>query len=562
MAKKNTIAAKSIPKEGPKAGSIKPLNKRKARAQLKAHHAKIKNAHLRDLFAENPKRGEQYSVQALGIFFDYSKNRVTEKTLKLLIELAKESGLQAHIDAMFRGDKINITEGRAVLHVALRAPKGEKILVDGKDVVPDVHSVLDKMSEFSNRVRSGAWKGHTGKRIRNFVNVGIGGSDLGPVMAYEALKYYSDRNLTFRFVSNVDSTDFAEAVRDLDPAETLFIISSKTFTTLETMTNAHTARDWSLKGLGGDEKAVAKHFVAVSTNAAEVAKFGIDTVNMFGFWDWVGGRYSMDSAIGLSTMLAIGPENFRSMLDGFHQMDEHFRTTPFERNLPVLMGLLGLWYNDFFGSQTVAVLPYEQYLKRFPAYLQQLTMESNGKHVTLAGTPVNYETGPIYWGEPGTNGQHSFYQLIHQGTRIIPCDFIAFGESLNPLGRHHDMLLANVCAQTEALAFGKTAKQVKAEGTPDWLVPHRVFDGNRPSNTILFEKLTPEALGKLVALYEHSVFTQGTIWSIDSFDQWGVELGKVLAQRIIPEIESPTEPKLAHDSSTNNVIRRVRSYKK
>ncbi|HEY2117929.1 MAG TPA: glucose-6-phosphate isomerase [Candidatus Acidoferrum sp.] len=560
MAKKNKPAP--APKTNSKASTIKPLVKRKAWAGLKAHHAKIRNAHLRDLFAKNPKRGEQYSTETLGIFFDYSKNRVDEKTLKLLIALAKESGLQAHIDAMFRGDKINITENRAVLHVALRAPKDEKIMVDGKDVVPDVHAVLDKMADFSNRVRSGAWKGHTGKRIRNIVNVGIGGSDLGPVMAYEALKHYSDRNLTFRFVSNVDSTDFAEAAIDLDPSETLFIISSKTFTTLETMTNAHTARDWSLKGLGGDEKAVAKHFVAVSTNAAEVAKFGIDTANMFGFWDWVGGRYSMDSAIGLSTMLAIGPENFHSMLNGFHEMDEHFRTTPFERNLPVLMGLLGVWYTDFFGAQTVAVLPYEQYLKRFPAYLQQLTMESNGKHVTLAGTTVNYETGPIYWGEPGTNGQHSFYQLIHQGTRLIPCDFIAFGESLNPLGRHHDMLLANVCAQTEALAFGKTAKQVKAEGTPDWLVPHRVFDGNRPSNTILLEKLTPEALGKLVALYEHSVFTQGTIWSIDSFDQWGVELGKVLAQRIIPEIESPTEPKLAHDSSTNNVIRRVRKYKK
>jgi glucose-6-phosphate isomerase len=553
---------KSASRVSSTASSIKPLAKRKAWADLKAHYAKIRNTHLRDLFAENPKRGEQYSTEALGIFFDCSKNRITEKTLKLLLALAKESGLQAHIDAMFRGDKINITENRAVLHVALRAPKGEKIMVDGKDVVPDVHSVLDKMADFSNGLRSGAWKGHTGKRIRNIVNVGIGGSDLGPVMAYEALKHYSDRNLTFRFVSNVDSTDFAEAVLGLDPAETLFIISSKTFTTLETMTNAHTARDWSLKGLGGDEKAVAKHFVAVSTNTIEVAKFGIDTANMFGFWDWVGGRYSMDSAIGLSTMLAIGPDNFREMLDGFHQMDEHFRTTPFEKNLPVLMGLLGVWYTDFFGAQTVAVLPYEQYLKRFPAYLQQLTMESNGKHVTLAGITVNYETGPIYWGEPGTNGQHSFYQLIHQGTRLIPCDFIAFGESLNPLGRHHDMLLANVCAQTEALAFGKTAKQVTAEGTPDWLVPHRVFEGNRPSNTILLEKLTPAALGKLVALYEHSVFTQGTIWSIDSFDQWGVELGKVLAQRIIPEIESPTEPKLAHDSSTNNVIRRVRQYKK
>ncbi|HMD43387.1 MAG TPA: glucose-6-phosphate isomerase [Candidatus Acidoferrum sp.] len=558
MASKSKLA----PKTSSKASPIQPLTKRKAWADLKAHHAKIRNTHLRDLFRENPKRGEQYSTEALGIFFDYSKNRITEKTLKLLLALAKESGLQAHIDAMFRGDKINITENRAVLHIALRAPKGEKIIVDGKDVVPDVHAVLDKMADFSNRIRGGAWKGHTGKRIRNIINAGIGGSDLGPVMAYEALKHYSDRNLTFRFVSNVDSTDFAEAVLGLDPSETLFIISSKTFTTLETMTNAHSARAWCLKGLGGDEKAVAKHFVAVSTNAAEVSKFGIDTANMFGFWDWVGGRYSMDSAIGLSTMLAIGPDNFRELLDGFHEMDEHFRTTPFEGNLPVLMGLLGVWYTDFFGAQTVAVLPYEQYLKRFPAYLQQLTMESNGKHVTLTGTTVNYETGPIYWGEPGTNGQHSFYQLIHQGTRLIPCDFIAFGESLNPLGRHHDMLLANVCAQTEALAFGKTAKQVKAEGTAEWLIPHRVFEGNRPSNTILLEKLTPAALGKLVALYEHSVFTAGTVWSIDSFDQWGVELGKVLAQRIIPEIESPTEPKLAHDSSTNNVIRRVRQYKK
>jgi glucose-6-phosphate isomerase len=462
---------------------------------------------------------------------------------------------------MFRGDKINITENRAVLHVALRAPKGASIVVDGVNVVPEVHAVLDKMADFSNRVRSGTWLGHTGKRIRNIINIGIGGSDLGPVMAYEALKHYSERALTFRFVSNIDGTDFAEAVHDLNPSETLFIVSSKTFTTLETMTNAHTARAWSLAGLNGDEKSVAKHFVAVSTNAPEVSKFGIDTANMFGFWDWVGGRYSMDSAIGLSTMLAIGPENFRSMLDGFHEMDEHFRTAPFEQNLPVLMGVLAIWYNDFFGAQTVAVFPYEQYLKRFPAYLQQLTMESNGKHVSLNGTVVDYQTGPIYWGEPGTNGQHSFYQLIHQGTRLIPCDFIAFAQSLNPLGRHHDMLLANVCAQTEALAFGKTPEQVKAEGTPDWLVPHRVFEGNRPSNTILAEELTPAVLGKLVALYEHSVFTQGTIWDIDSFDQWGVELGKVLAQRIIPEIESKPEPKLAHDSSTNNVIRRYRKMK-
>ncbi len=462
---------------------------------------------------------------------------------------------------MFRGEKINITEKRAVLHVALRAPRGTSIVVDGENVVPAVHAVLDKMTDFSNRVRSGAWKGHTGKRIRNVINVGIGGSDLGPVMAYEALKHYSDRTMTFRFVSNVDGTDFAEAVRDLDPSETLFIISSKTFTTLETMTNAHSARDWTLAGLGGDEKSIAKHFVAVSTNTAEVSKFGIDTANMFGFWDWVGGRYSMDSAIGLSTMLAIGPENFRSMLDGFHQVDEHFRSTPFKRNLPVLMGLLAVWYNNFFGAQTVAVLPYEQYLKRFPAYLQQLTMESNGKHVTLEGTPVDYDTGPIYWGEPGTNGQHSFYQLIHQGTRLIPCDFIGFAKALNPVGRHHDMLLANVFAQTEALAFGKTPEQVKAEGTPDWLVPHRVFEGNRPSNTILAEQLTPEILGKLVALYEHSVFTQGTIWNINSFDQWGVELGKALAQRIIPELESKTEPALSHDSSTNTLIRRYRKLK-
>ncbi len=497
----------------------------------------------------------------MGIYLDYSKNRVTDETLKLLLQLAEESGLQARIDAMFRGEKINITEKRAVLHVALRAPRGTSIVVDGENVVPAVHAVLDKMTDFSNRVRSGAWKGHTGKPIRNVINVGIGGSDLGPVMAYEALKHYSDRTMTFRFVSNVDGTDFAEAVRDLDPSETLFIISSKTFTTLETMTNAHSARDWALAGLGGDEKSIAKHFVAVSTNTAEVSKFGIDTANMFGFWDWVGGRYSMDSAIGLSTMLALGPENFRSMLDGFHQVDEHFRSTPFERNVPVLMGLLAIWYNDFFGAQTVAVLPYEQYLKRFPAYLQQLTMESNGKHVTLEGTPVDYDTGPIYWGEPGTNGQHSFYQLIHQGTRLIPCDFIGFAKALNPLGRHHDMLLANVFAQTEALAFGKTPEQVKAEGTPDWLVPHRVFEGNRPSNTILAEQLTPEILGKLVALYEHSVFTQGTIWNINSFDQWGVELGKALAQRIIPELESKTEPALSHDSSTNTLIRRYRKLK-
>jgi glucose-6-phosphate isomerase len=544
-----------------KSPAIKPLTKRKAWTALKALHKTVHTLHLRKLFDDDPKRGEKFTAEALGIYLDYSKNRITDKTLKLLFDLAKESGLRERIDAMFRGEKINITENRAVLHVALRAPKDETILVDGKNVVPEVHSVLDKMTAFSDRVRSGEWQGHTGKRIRNVINIGIGGSDLGPVMAYEALKHYSERSMTFRFVSNVDGTDFAEAVVDLDPSETMFIVSSKTFTTLETMTNAHTARDWSLKVFDGDEKSVAKHFVAVSTNAAEVSKFGIDTANMFGFWDWVGGRYSMDSAIGLSTMLAIGPENFRSMLSGFHQMDEHFRTAPFERNLPVLLGLLSVWYNDFFGAQTVAVLPYEQYLKRFPAYLQQLTMESNGKHVTLDGKLVNYETGPIYWGEPGTNGQHSFYQLIHQGTRLIPCDFIAFAKALNPLGRHHDMLVANVCAQTEALAFGKTPQQVKAEGTPDWLAPHRVFEGNRPSNTLLLDRLTPEALGKLVALYEHSVFTQGTIWHIDSFDQWGVELGKVLAQHIIPELESKSEPKLGHDSSTNNLIRRYRKQK-
>ena len=541
--------------------AIEPLTKRRAWKALQAHYEQLRGLHLRKLFADDPKRGERMTVDAAGIFLDYSKNRITDETVKLLIQLAEESGLRSQIDAMFRGEKINFTERRAVLHVALRAPKGASIVVDGENVVPQVHAVLDKMSAFSSRVRSGQWKGHTGKRIRNVVNIGIGGSDLGPVMAYEALKHYSDRAMTFRFVSNVDGTDFAEAVRDLDAAETLFIISSKTFTTLETMTNAHTARDWSLGRLGGDEKSVAKHFVAVSTNAAEVAKFGIDTANMFEFWDWVGGRYSMDSAIGLSTMIAIGPEDFRAMLDGFHQMDEHFRTAPFEQNLPVLTGLLGVWYNDFFGAQTVAVLPYDQYLKRFPAYLQQLTMESNGKHVTVSGTDVEYPTGPIYWGEPGTNGQHSFYQLIHQGTRLIPCDFIVFAEALNPLGRHHDMLLANVFAQTEALAFGKTPEQVKAEGTPDWLVPHRVFEGNRPSNTILAARLTPETLGKLVALYEHSVFTQGTIWQINSFDQWGVELGKVLAQRIIPEVESQTEPALAHDSSTNNLIRRYRKLK-
>jgi glucose-6-phosphate isomerase len=541
--------------------ALKPLTKRKAWKALHTHYKQVRELHLRDLFAADPQRGERMTAEAVGLFLDYSKNRITDETVKLLLQLAEESGLPSRIEAMFQGEKINATEKRAVLHVALRAPRGASIVVDGENVVPQVHAVLDKMADFSHRVRSGEWKGHTGKRIRNVVNIGIGGSDLGPVMAYEALKHYSERALTFRFVSNVDGNDFAEAVRDLDPSETLFIISSKTFTTLETMTNAHTARAWLVAGLGGDESSVARHFVAVSTNAAEVAKFGIDTSNMFGFWDWVGGRYSMDSAIGLSTMLAIGPDNFRAMLDGFHQMDQHFRTTPFERNLPVLMGLLAIWYNDFFGAQTVAVLPYEQYLKRFPAYLQQLTMESNGKHVTLDGNEVTYSTGPIYWGEPGTNGQHSFYQLIHQGTRLIPCDFIAFGQALNPLGRHHDILLANVFAQSEALALGKTPEQVKAEGTPDWLVPHRVFEGNRPSNTLLADRLTPEILGKLVALYEHSVFTQGVIWQINSFDQWGVELGKVLAQRIIPELESPAEPALGHDSSTNNLIRRYRKLK-
>jgi glucose-6-phosphate isomerase len=537
------------------------LRMRPAWAALKKHHQKMKRVHLRQLFAKDRERGERMAVEAAGIYFDYSKNRITDETLGLLLQLAGESGLRDHIDAMFRGDKINVSEKRAVLHVALRAPRGASIVHDGQNVVPEVHAVLDKMAAFADRLRGGAWTGHTGKRIRNVINIGIGGSDLGPVMAYEALKHYSERAMTFRFVSNVDGTDFAEAVHDLDPAETLFIVSSKTFTTLETMTNAHTARDWLLAGLKGEQAATAKHFVAVSTNAEEVTKFGIDTANMFGFWDWVGGRYSMDSAIGLSTMLAIGPDNFRAMLDGFHQMDEHFRTAPFERNLPVLMGLLSLWYNDFFGAQTVAVLPYEQYLKRFPAYLQQLTMESNGKHVTWDGLAVDYDTGPIYWGEPGTNGQHSFYQLIHQGTRLIPCDFIAFGRALNPLGRHHDILLANVIAQTEALAFGKTAKQVKAEGTPDWLVPHRLFEGNRPSNTLMLDALTPTTLGKLVALYEHSVFTQGTIWQVDSFDQWGVELGKALAQRIIPELEGATETKLEHDSSTNALIRRYRKLK-
>jgi glucose-6-phosphate isomerase len=542
----------------PKSPRIRSLTRRAAWKALQNHFKAIRSTHLRTLFAEDPGRGELMTVEGAGLFLDYSKNRVTNETLSLLLQLAEESGLRRRIDAMFSGEKINITEKRAVLHVALRAPRDRTIKVDGENVVPGVHAVLDKMTDFANRVRSGEWKGHTGQRIRNVVNIGIGGSDLGPVMAYEALKHYSDRSMTFRFVSNVDGTDFAEAVQDLDPTETLFIVSSKTFTTLETMTNAHSARNWLVLGLGGDQSSVAKHFVAVSTNAGEVSKFGIDTANMFGFWDWVGGRYSMDSAIGLSTMLAVGPDNFRAMLAGFHEMDEHFRTTPFDKNLPVLMALLGIWYNNFFGAHTVAVLPYEQYLKRFPAYLQQLTMESNGKHVTLAGSTVNYATGPVYWGEPGTNGQHSFYQLIHQGTDLIPCDFIAFSQTLNKLGTHHDILIANVFAQAEALAFGKTTEQVASEGTADWLVPHRVFEGNRPSNTILIHRLTPAVLGKLVALYEHSVFTQGTIWEINSFDQWGVELGKALAQRIIPELESQGEPELSHDSSTNNLIRRYR----
>jgi glucose-6-phosphate isomerase len=541
--------------------TIKPLTQRPAWKALAAHHKSIQNLHLRKLFADDPQRGKQMAVKAAGLYLDYSKNRITGQTLKLLIQLARESDLSGRIAAMFSGQKINITENRAVLHVALRAPKEVSIVVDGKNVVPEVHAVLDKMADFSVRVRGGQWKGHSGKRIKNVINIGIGGSDLGPVMAYEALQHYSQRAMTFRFVSNVDGIDFVEATRDLNPVETLFIVSSKTFTTLETMTNAQSARDWLLKAFGGDKKAVARHFVAVSTNAEKVAAFGIDTANMFGFWDWVGGRYSMDSAIGLSTMLAVGPDNFRALLAGFHEMDEHFRNTPFEKNLPVLMGLLSVWNNDFLGAQTVAVLPYEQYLKPFPAYLQQLTMESNGKHVTLDGKKVNYQTGPVYWGEPGTNGQHSFYQLIHQGTRLIPCDFIAFGHALTSLGRHHDILLANVFAQAEALAFGKTAEEVKAEGTPDWLVPHRVFEGNRPSNVILADRLTPEVLGQLVALYEHSVFTQGVIWNIDSFDQWGVELGKVLAQRIIPELESKTTPKCKHDSSTNNLIRRYRDFK-
>jgi glucose-6-phosphate isomerase len=541
--------------------STVPLRERPAWSALEKHHQEVLDVHLRDLFAGDPDRGERLAIEAAGLYLDYSKHRITDETVGLLIRLAEESGLRERIDAMFAGERINVTENRAVLHVALRAPREEQILVDGVDVVSGVHEVLDRMATFADAVRGGGWTGHSGGRIRNVINIGIGGSDLGPVMAYEALRFYSARDLTFRFVSNVDGTDFLEATRDLSPEETLFIVSSKTFTTLETMTNAHTARDWLVRGFGGDESAVAKHFVAVSTNAQEVDRFGIDTANMFGFWDWVGGRYSMDSAIGLSTMIAIGPERFREMLAGFHEMDEHFRTAPFAANLPVVMGLLALWYGDFFGAQTVAVLPYSQYLKRFPAYLQQLTMESNGKHVTLAGERLDYESGPVYWGEPGTNGQHSFYQLIHQGTKLIPCDLIGFGRALEALGEHQDLLMSNVFAQAEALAFGKTADQVRAEGTPEELVPHRVFEGNRPTTTILAEELTPAVLGKLVALYEHSVFTQGAIWGIDSFDQWGVELGKVLAKAIIPELEAADEPLLAHDTSTNALIRRYRSMR-
>jgi len=536
------------------------LTKRPAWKALEAHCATIRDLHLRQLFADDPGRGERLTAEVAGIYLDYSKNRVTDETIGLLIELAEECGLHERIDAMFRGEPINATEKRAVLHAALRAPETERVVVDGLDVVPEVHAVLKQMAAFARRVRSGEWRGHTGKRIRNIINIGIGGSDLGPVMAYEALRHYSQRDLTFRFISNVDGTDFAEATHDLDPAETLFIICSKTFTTLETLTNAHTARTWSLRKLG-DERAVARHFVAVSTNADGVSQFGIDTANMFGFWDWVGGRYSMDSAIGLSTMIAIGAENFRAMLAGFHTMDQHFRSAPFAQNLPVLMGMLTVWNSNFLDAQTVAVLPYDQYLNRFPAYLQQLTMESNGKQVTLDGARVAYQTAPIFWGEPGTNGQHSFYQLIHQGTRLIPCDFIGFCQSLNPIANQHDLLMSNLFAQTEALAFGKTADEVSAEGTPGWLAPHRVFEGNRPTNTILAERLTPETLGLLIALYEHSVFTQGTVWNIDSFDQWGVELGKVLAQRTIPELESTGEPPLTHDSSTNALIRRYRRLK-
>ncbi len=539
---------------------ITPLTLRPSWKALDAHSKTLADVHLKTLFGDDPTRGERLTLEAVGLSLDYSKNRVTNETLALLLKLADESDLRGRIDEMFRGDKINVTENRAVLHTALRAPKGSSIVVDGENVVPEIHAVLDRMAAFADAIREGTWKGFTGKRIRNIINIGIGGSDLGPVMAYEALKFYSDRSLAFRFVSNVDGTDFAEATLDLDPAETLFIVCSKTFTTLETMTNARTARDWLLAAFK-DEASIAKHFVAVSTNEKEVTKFGVDRANMFGFWDWVGGRYSMDSAIGLSTMIAIGPPGFRELLAGFHAIDEHFRTAPFDRNLPVLMGLLTVWYVNFLGAETIAVLPYDQYLKRFPAYLQQLTMESNGKHVTLAGKRVNYKTGPVYWGEPGTNGQHSFYQLIHQGTRLIPCDLIGFRRSLNPLGNHHDLLMSNVFAQAEALAFGKTADEVKAEGTAENLVPHRVFEGNRPTNVLLADRLTPEVLGKLVALYEHSVFTQGTIWGIDSFDQWGVELGKVLAGRIVPELESKGEPDLKHDSSTNALIRRYRTAK-
>ncbi len=536
------------------------LTERPAWKALEAHCATIRHRHLRQLFAEDPQRGERLTAEASGLYLDYSKNRITDDTMRLLVRLAEECGLRERIAAMFCGERINVTERRAVLHTALRAPETERVIVDGVDIVSEVRAVLNRMAAFSLRVRSGEWLGYTGKRIRNIINIGIGGSDLGPVMAYESLRYYSQLDMKFRFVSNVDGTAFEEATRDLDPAETLFIICSKTFTTLETLTNAHTARTWSLRTLG-DDQAVRRHFVAVSTNAEGVSKFGIDTANMFGFWDWVGGRYSMDSAIGLSTMMAIGPENFRAMLAGFHAMDQHFRSAPFAQNLPVLMGMLTVWNTNFFDAQTVAVLPYERYLNRFPAYLQQLTMESNGKHVTLDGTRVAYHTAPIYWGEPGTNGQHSFYQLIHQGTQLIPCDFIGFCQSLNPIGNHHDLLMSNLFAQTEALAFGKTEDEVNAEGTPRWLAPHRVFEGNRPTNTILAERLTPETLGLLVALYEHSVFTQGTVWNIDSFDQWGVELGKVLAERTIPELESPDEPQLKHDSSTNALIRRYRRLK-
>ena len=534
-----------------------PLTQRSSWKALEEHYQKVRDLHLRTLFAEEPGRGERFALEAAGIYLDYSKNRITGETLRLLLALAEDSGLHERIEAMFRGDKINVTENRAVLHVALRAPKEEAIFVDGENVVPEVHAVLDKMTDFSNRVRSGAWRGYTGKRMRNIINIGIGGSDLGPSMAYDALRYFSDRSLTVRFVSNIDGNEFVEATRDLDPAETLFIVSSKTFTTLETLTNARSAREWCVQALGS-EQAVAKHFVAVSTNTEEVEKFGIDTANMFEFWDWVGGRYSYDSAIGLSLMIAIGPERFREMLAGFHAMDVHFRTAPFERSLPVLLGLIGIWYNNFFGAETVAVLPYDHYLGRLPAYLQQLDMESDGKHVDLEGRPVNYQTGPIIWGQPGTNGQHAFYQLIHQGTKLIPCDFIGFCQALNPLGPHHDLLMANFFAQTEALAFGKTAVEVAAEGVPAFQVPHRTFEGNRPTNTILADRLTPETLGKLIALYEHKVFVQGTIWDIDSFDQWGVELGKVLANRIIPELQSAGEPRLAHDSSTNTLIRRYR----